>query len=81
VQRRIRQVPSDEPMLVRRMVALASEYGRYGYRRVTALLQAEGFRVNHRRIERLWRLEGLRVPSRQPKRKRLWLNDGVQRQQ
>jgi putative transposase len=63
-------------MLVRRMVALASEYGRYGYRRVTALLQAEGFRVNHKRIERLWRQEGLKVPQRQPKRKRLWLNDG-----
>jgi putative transposase len=75
-QRRIRQVPSDEPMLVRRMVALASEYGRYGYRRVTALLRAEGFRVNHKRVERLWRLEGLKVPSRQPKRSRLWLNDG-----
>ena len=76
VQRRIRHVPSDEPMLVRRMVALASEYGRYGYRRVTALLRAEGFRANHKRVERLWRLEGLKVPQRQPKHKRLWLNDG-----
>ena len=76
VQRRSRHVPSDEPRLVRRMVALATQYGRYGYPRVTVFLQAEGFRVNHKRIERLWRREGLQVPQKQPKRKRLWLNDG-----
>jgi transposase InsO family protein len=58
------------------MVALAAEYGRYGYRRVTALLRAEGFAANHKRVERLWRREGLKVPQRQPKRGRLWLNDG-----
>jgi len=75
-QRREHQVPSDEPRLVTRMVELASEYGRYGYRRITAMLRAEGFRVNHKRIERLWRREGLKVPQRQPKRGRLWLNDG-----
>ena len=63
-------------MLVRRMVELATQYGRYGYRRVGALLRAEGFRANHKRVERLWRLEGLKVPQKQPKRKRLWLNDG-----
>jgi len=40
------------------MVELASEYGRYGYRRVTALLRADGFTVNHKRVERLWRREG-----------------------
>ena len=55
---------------------LASRYGRYGYRRVTALLQAEGWAVNHKRVERIWRQEGLRVPKKQPKRGRLWLNDG-----
>jgi len=55
---------------------LATRYGRYGYRRITALLQQEGFRVNHKRIERLWRREGLKVPQKQPKRGRLWLNDG-----
>ena len=58
------------------MIELASGYGRYGYRKVTALLQEEGWRVNHKRIERLWRQEGLKVPPKQPKRKRLWLNDG-----
>jgi len=75
-QRREHQVPRDEPRLLKRMVELASEYGRYGYRRVGALLREEGFRVNHKRIERLWRREGLKVPQKQPQRKRLWLNDG-----
>ena len=76
VQRREPWVADDEPRLVKRMVELASDYGRYGYRRVTAMLRAEGFWVNHKRVERLWRQEGLKVPQRQPKRKRLWLNDG-----
>ena len=58
------------------MIALAEQYGRYGYRRVTELLRREGWQVNHKRIERLWRREGLKVPKRQPKRRRLWLNDG-----
>ncbi len=58
------------------MIELATRYGRYGYRRITALLQQEGFSVNHKRIERLWRREGLKVPQKQPKRGRLWLNDG-----
>ena len=75
-QRRERQVPSDEPRLVQRITKLASEYGRYGYRRITALLRAEGWGVNHKRVERIWRQEGLKVPQKQPKRKRLWLNDG-----
>jgi putative transposase len=68
--------PNDEPLLVHRIVDLASEYGRYGYRRVTGLLRNEGWRVNHKRVERLWRREGLKVPKKQPKRGRLWLNDG-----
>lgn len=62
--------------LTERIIALATEYGRYGYRRITVLLCVEGWRVNHKRIERIWRIEGLRVPKRQPKRGRLWLNDG-----
>jgi transposase InsO family protein len=75
-QRRRPYVPDDEPRLVERMVVLACQFGRYGYRRVTALLRAEGFAVNHKRIERLWRREGLKVPQKQPRRGRLWLNDG-----
>ena len=58
------------------MVALATRFGRYGYRRVTALLRQEGWRVNHKRVERLWRQEGLKVPQGQPRRRRLWLGDG-----
>jgi transposase InsO family protein len=55
---------------------LASQYGRYGYRRITAILQREGREVNHKKVERIWRKEGLKVPKKQPKRGRLWLNDG-----
>jgi len=62
--------------LTARVVALASQYGRYGYRRITALLCNEGWSVNHKRVERIWRREGLKVPTKQPKRGRLWLNDG-----
>ncbi len=58
------------------MIGLATQYGRYGYRRIGAFLAAEGFKINHKRLERLWRREGLKVPQRQPKRRRLWLNDG-----
>jgi putative transposase len=61
---------------VKRMIELAGQYGRYGYRRITAMLRREGWRVNHKRVERLWRREGLKVPAKQPKRRRLWLNDG-----
>lgn len=75
-QRRVKHVPSDEPRLVREMTQHASDYGRYGYRRITALLRADGWRVNHKRVARLWRREGLKVPWKQPKRKRLWLADG-----
>jgi transposase InsO family protein len=62
--------------LVARVIELATQYGRYGYRRITALLQREGFKVNHKRVERIWRKEGLKVPQKQPKIGRLWLNDG-----
>jgi transposase InsO family protein len=62
--------------LVTRIIELASQFGRYGYRRITELLQREGWRVNHKRVERFWRREGLKVPKRQRKRGRLWLTDG-----
>jgi putative transposase len=75
-QRRPRLVPDDEPRLVGRITKLASDYGRYGYRRITALLRREGWSVNHKRVERLWRREGLKVPQKQPRRRRLWFNDG-----
>lgn len=69
-------VRPDEDRLRARVIALASAYGRYGYRRVTALLQHEGWQVNHKRVERIWQQEGLKVPAKQPRRGRLWLNDG-----
>lgn len=62
--------------LISRVTELASEYGRYGYRRITALMRQEGWAVNHKRVERIWRQEGLKVPQKQPKRGRLWLADG-----
>jgi transposase InsO family protein len=69
-------VREDEETLRGRIIELASDYGRYGYRRITAMLNNEGWQVNHKRVERIWRQEGLKVPHKQPKRKRLWLNDG-----
>ena len=75
-QRRPAVARDDETALTAAIVALASEYGRYGYRRITALLRAQGWHVNVKRVWRIWRREGLKVPSKQPKRGRLWLNDG-----
>ncbi|MEO1476628.1 MAG: IS3 family transposase [Pseudomonadota bacterium] len=66
----------DEDALTAAIIELASQYGRYGYRRVTALLKRDGWHVNHKRVARIWRREGLRVPQKQPKRGRLWLNEG-----
>ena len=75
-QRHVRKIPDDEERLVGQIVSLATRYGRYGYRRITALLRNDGWVVNHKRVERIWRQEGLKVPQKQPKRGRLWLNDG-----
>ena len=73
---RRRKVRADEAALRSDVVRLASRFDRYGYRQITNLLRIEGWRVNHKRVERIWREEGLEVPRRQPKRGRLWLNDG-----
>ena len=76
-QRRSLLLPCYEKQLTDDIIALATKYGRYGYRRITALLNNEnGWIVNHKRVERIWRKEGLKVPKKQPKRGRLWLNDG-----
>ncbi len=66
----------DEDPLTRAILRLARQYGRYGYRRLTAMLRRAGWEVNHKRVERIWRQEGLKVPQKQPKRGRLWLTDG-----
>ena len=75
-QRKPPSPPDDEAGLTADIIALATRYGRYGYRRITALLRHAGWQVNRKRVERIWRREGLKVPTRQPKRGRLWLNDG-----
>ncbi len=75
-QRKVPRGADDEQALTEDIVALARQYGRYGYRRITALLRDAGWHVNRKRVERIWRREGLKVPHKQPKRGRLWLNDG-----
>jgi len=75
-QRRGPETSPEESRLVADITALATRYGRYGYRRITAQLRERGWQVNHKRVERIWRKEGLKVPQKQPKRGRLWLNDG-----
>ena len=47
-------IRDDEEPLTAAIVRLAGQYGRYGYRRVTALLRAEGWHVNHKRVARIW---------------------------
>jgi len=76
-QRRVPQGRDDEERLTADIIALARQYGRYGYRKIAELLRSTaGWVVNDKRVERIWRLEGLKVPSKQPKKGRLWLNDG-----
>ncbi|ULB10219.1 IS3 family transposase [Cereibacter azotoformans] len=75
-QRKVPRGRPDEEALTTDIVALASQYGRYGYRRITAMLREAGWVVNVKRVERIWRRERLKVPQKQPKKGRLWLNDG-----
>jgi len=74
-----RKVPCglpDEERLTEDIIALTKEFGRYGYRMIAGMLNNSGWHVNHKRVERIWRREGLKVPQKQPKKGRLWLNDG-----
>ena len=76
-QRRVPAGRDDEERLIADVTELARQYGRYGYRKIAELLRSTaGWIVNDKRVERIWRGEGLKVPARQPKRGRLWLNDG-----
>ena len=75
-QRKVPQGRADEERLTEDIIELADQYGRYGYRMVTGLLNNAGWHVNHKRVERIWRREGLKVPQKQKKKGRLWLNDG-----
>jgi len=65
----------DEERLTDDIIALTEEFGRYGYRMITGLLNNSGWHINHKRVERIWRREGLKVPQKQPKKGRLWMND------
>ena len=67
---------NDEDALTRNIIELVSKYGRYGYRRITVLLQSAGWRVGKDRVQCIWRREGLKVPANQKPRGRLWLHDG-----
>ena len=67
---------TDEDQLTQAILALAAKYGRYGYRRITALLRNAGWPVGKDRVQRIWRREGLKVPQKQRARGRLWLGDG-----
>ena len=76
-QRRVPAGRDDEELLIADVTELARQYGRYGYRKIAELLRSTaGWIVNDKRVERIWRREGLKVPAKQPKRGRLWLNDG-----
>jgi len=75
-QRYLSSVCDDETPLTQRIIELASVYGRYGTPRITSLIRQTGWHVNHKRVERIWQREGLQVPKKQPKRGRLWMNDG-----
>jgi len=75
-QRKVPRGRNDEERLTADIIELARQYGRYGYRKIAALLRDAGWQVNDKRVERIWRREGLKVPAKQPKRGRLWLTDG-----
>lgn len=66
----------DEDLLTQRIISLACQYGRYGYRRIAVMVNRSGLRVSRDRVERIWRREALQVPRKQRPRRRLWLNDG-----
>lgn len=76
LQRRSPLRPDDEEALTADIIKLATQYGRYGYKRITALLRMQGWIVNHKRVERIWRREALKVPQKHKKKGRLYLNDG-----
>ena len=76
-QRKVPRGREDEERLTADTIALARQYGRYGYRKIAGLLEQAGWLVNDKRVERIWRREGLKVPHKQPKRGRLWLSGWI----
>lgn len=66
----------DEDEVRAEIIEKVSNYGRVGYRKVTHMLRNDGRKINHKRVERIWREEGLKLPHKQPRKRRLFLNDG-----
>ena len=54
-QRRVPRGRDDEEQLTADLIALARQYGRYGYRKIAGLLEQAGWLVNDKRVERIWR--------------------------
>ena len=75
-QRKVPRGRGDAERLTADVTELARQYGRYGFRKIAALLRQAGWSVSDGRVERIWRREGLKVPQKQPKRGRLWFTDG-----
>ena len=48
----------QEDELTQAVIALATQYGRYGHRRIAALLRSVGWEVCKDRVQRIWRREG-----------------------
>src|SRR6202012_414476 len=71
-QRKIPTTPGDEVALTADIIELARQYGRYGYRRITAMLRSAGWTVNKKRVERIWRCEGLHH-KHQRQQSRIWI--------
>jgi len=61
--------PDGNVELRARIVDLAAERRRFGYRRIHALVRREGIQVNHKRIYRLYRQAGLGVDQRKRKKR------------
>ena len=74
--RYVAQVNPFKEKLRQRVIAIAEQFGRHGYKAVTGILNMEGWNVGKDRVYTIWREEGLKVPQKQPRRARLWLADG-----
>jgi putative transposase len=67
----------DEAALIKEIHKLATRHSRYGYRRITVLLQREGLKVNKKRVHRIWKSEGLSLPQRRPRRRKRGATGGI----
>jgi transposase InsO family protein len=68
---------ADGGRLDEAILAVVRKNPRFGYRRVWAVLRADGWRVNRKRVYRAWRRLGLRVPKKARKKRRLGSSDNA----